>query len=161
MSECSKVFDYIQQRMIQGGIISTGCNDEEIAALETQYGIRFPAMYRIFLARMGHFARDFLVGTDWPYRYLSHLRRSAESLIAESGTSYRLPTDAFVFCMHQGYSFLFFQTAGDDPAVWLYVENDKAPKQVTPSFSSWLLDTVEAEIYWKSQRGGVGSPNAQ
>src|SRR5688572_28717618 len=110
MIDSNTTFDYIQQRMIDEGLVFTGCSDEEIAAIEKQFDIRFPAMYRRFLAQMGKFIRDFLVGTDWTYAHVRNpsLRKHAESLIAEADTSYELPKDAFVFCMHQGYSFLFF-----------------------------------------------------
>src|SRR5262245_38142773 len=120
MADPNATFDFIQQRMIKGGLIFTGCSDDEIAALEKQFDIHFPAMYRRFLAQMGKFIRDFLVGTDWTYADVSNpdLRSHAESLIAEADTSYQLPKIAFVFCMHQGYSFLFFHPVEDDPPIW-------------------------------------------
>jgi SMI1 / KNR4 family (SUKH-1) len=146
MRGCNEKFDFIQERMIYGGLCSTGCSDDEIKALEMQYDLQFPAIYRIFLTHMGHYARDFLVGTDWKYPRLKDLRGYAESLIAESNTSYRLPKNAFVFVMHQGYSFLFFHATSDDPPVWLYEECDEQPKLVSPSFSAWLVGTVEEHI---------------
>ena len=98
---------------------------------------------------MGHRAGDFLVGTNWTHRDLSDLRSAGEELIGEAATAYRLPTDAFVFAMHQGYSFLFFRVESDDPPVWLYVEYDKEPTEVAASFSRWLRDTVAEHLQYK------------
>jgi hypothetical protein len=161
MCDCTKTIDDIQHRMISGKTASSdsfaGCSEEEIATLENQCGIHFPEMYRTFLARMGRGAGDFFLGTEWKYPELKHLRSRAESLISATGTSYLLPQDAFVFAMHQGYALLFFYVTGDDPPVWSYVEYDTHPTEVSPSFSSWLRDTVEEHICSTAKSGDVGS----
>jgi len=151
MSDHSQIIDDVQQHMISSGLASSdsiiGCSEGEIQALEKQYDIRFPAIYRTFLARMGHGAGDFYVGTNWTYPDLSDLRRAGESLIGEARVSYRLPNDVFVFAMHQGYSFPFFHSVNDDPSVWLYEEWMEKPKEVAASFSCWLRDTVAEHIH--------------
>jgi hypothetical protein len=157
MNDYNVIIDGVQWQMISGGLASLdsiiGCTEDEIDALEKQYDIQYPTMYRTFLARMGHAAGDFLVGTDWTYPVLNRLRSHGESLIAEAGTAYRLPKEAFVFAMHQGYSFLFLHTMFPDPPVWLYVEGDKKPKEVASSFSGWLRETVSEESQLKAELG--------
>lgn len=122
-----------------------GCSEVEIASLEQQQGVVLPSAYRFFLKTMGHKAGSFLQGTDWDYKYLKTLREDAEYLLSSSKSSFQLPSDAFVFTMHQGYSFLFFQTGDDDPPVMLYVEEEQ-PRQVAVHFSEWLRGAVKDEI---------------
>ena len=119
MIDGCQVVDDIQQQMVGGRFASAdsivGCTEDEIQALEKKYDIRLPSIYRAFLGRMGHRAGDFLVGTNWTHRDLSDLRSAGEELIGEAATAYRLPADAFVFAMHQGYSFLFFASKAMTP----------------------------------------------
>jgi hypothetical protein len=58
---------------------------------------------------MGHGAGKFLRGTDAFCGTLFALRQAAEELLEENGINYRLPTNVFVFSMHQGYEFLYFE----------------------------------------------------
>jgi SMI1-KNR4 cell-wall len=68
------------------------------------------------------------------------LQEEAVALLNYNNEDFILPTDAFVFSMHQGYEFKYFKTSeGDDPPVYQYVEgNGHPPVMVWNSFSSYL-----------------------
>lgn len=125
-----------------------GCSKSEIDALESKWKIRLPAIYKDFLSAMGHCAGRFMVGTDYSYPKLLEFRGDAERLLREQQIGWTLPKTAFVFAFHQGYSFMFFDTAGGelDPAVFLYTEGETKPKEVAASFSQWLVKAVQDDI---------------
>lgn len=149
-------------KLIRSGMASAetivGCSEEEIASLERQYRVRLPDAYRCFLKTMGHKAGSFFQGTDWQYGYLQTLHASAETLLKSANGSFQLPDNAFVFAMHQGYSFLYFLTDNDDPHVVLYVE-DEQPRHVATHFSEWLRDTVKDEIKLMHEIADMNSRN--
>jgi hypothetical protein len=124
-----------------------GCSEADMAGLEAKLGLKLPAVYRRFLARMGRSAGKFLVGTDFLFHDLPTLRQQAERLLEEAGPHLTLAARAFVFTAHQGYQFLFFETGGGpDPEVFLFVEGEDEFQQVAGSFSSWLTGCVADEI---------------
>jgi hypothetical protein len=152
------------RKLRQSGLASASdicaCTDEQIADLESRMHLALPYTYRSFLSSMGEGAGKFLVGTDWTLPQLSGLRAKAEELLKECDLeSTVLPATAFVFAMHQGYQFLFFDTvAGNDPPVFLFVEGEHEPQRVFNSFSEWLLQCVNEEIetYRELQKGRRG-----
>jgi hypothetical protein len=143
--------DTVVERLTQSGLANEdslhGCSEEEIRQLERIFQLSLPTAYQHFLRRMGRSAGEFLVGTDFLDDRLPELRGAAERLLERSATDFRLSADHFVFAMHQGYQFLFFDSrASDDPPVFLYLEDEPAPEQVSDSFSSWLLSAMEDEV---------------
>src|SRR5262245_27771180 len=138
-------------RLIAAGLAEPaaiqGCRDEEIERLGKESGVALPALYRLFLRRMGRSAGALLAGTDFLFADLASLRRQAEQLLEETKSPFRLKDRDFVFAVHQGYLFLFFDTnESDDPAVWLYDEDDAAPRRVFGHFTEWLEACVSDEI---------------
>jgi SMI1 / KNR4 family (SUKH-1) len=138
-------------RLIAAGLADPatirGCRGEEIDRIEKDLGMALPASYRRFLMKMGRSAGAFLSGTDFLLADLGGLRAQAELLLHEAKMGFHLKDTDFVFAVHQGYQFLFFDTAEpDDPAVWLYAEGDVAPRQVFGHFSQWLDACVSDEI---------------
>ncbi len=120
-----------------------GCSEEEIKELEAFFNTHLPSEYRNFLLTMGHSAGKFFVGTDIFYPSLFHLKLWAKDLLMENNVSFQLPDDAFVFSMHQGYTFLYFNLSeGEDPPVYMYLEGDESLRQVAPTFSEYLAETV-------------------
>lgn len=107
-----------------------------------------PSSYRSFLRLVGQGAGEFLVGTDWTFPCLAGLRASAERLLNENRVeSNALSSTAFVFAMHQGYQFLYFDGAlSVDPPVLLFLDGEAGPRQVSTSFSEWFLRCVDDEI---------------
>ena len=142
------LFDGIVDRLNFTGLASSnsirGCSEKEIAVLEKHFEIIFPRSYREFLKYFGRRAGQLFEGTDCFYEQLWDLRNWAEDLILENGLAFRVPRDAFVFSMHQGYEFLYIPTdAGDDPPVYQYVEDQGLPRLTWRSFTEFLLVSVE------------------
>jgi SMI1/KNR4 family protein SUKH-1 len=138
-------------RLIEAGLAEPaeirGCRDKDIERLEKESDVALPAYYRLFLSRMGRSAGAFLLGTDFLFADLGGLRRQAEQLLQETKAGFRLKDTDFVFAVHQGYQFLFFDTKeSDDPAVWLYDEGDDAPRKVFSHFPEWLNACISDEI---------------
>jgi len=101
------------------------CTEQEIAQLERQYHLTLPPAYQEFLRWMGHGAGRFLAGDGCFYDALPQLRAYALELLEENHVTYRLPDDAFVFSMHDGYQFLFFRVSeGENPPVYWYGEGE-------------------------------------
>ena len=125
-----------------------GCTPEQISALEAQTGVRLPSAYRSFLRTMGERAGEFLVGTDWTFRNLVGLKTAAERLLKRNRVEATpLSASSFVFAMHQGYQFLYFDAAASaDPPVFLFLDSESGPRKVFESFSEWLDRCVDDEI---------------
>jgi hypothetical protein len=132
-----------------------GCSDVEISSFERDAGVSLPVAYREFLRANGNEPDDMFRGSDCGLRYLPNLRAWATNLLAESGASYSLPESAFVFFMHQGYQFLFFDVAdaAPDPSVFYYCEGDLEPRCSNPTFSHWVREFVES-VRTSSEKGG-------
>ena len=120
-----------------------GCTQEQIETLTRALGRPLPRAYEEFLLAMGHRAGRFLRGTDTFWRHLSWLRKEADDLLRQDSAP-PLPESAFVFYMHQGYEFGFFDLgAGDDPPTYLYVEKWRAPRPAASSFSDYLAKQLQ------------------
>ncbi len=137
-------------RIIAGGLAVgddiSGCSPREIAALEAGFGRALPPGYRAFLARMGRGAGEFMQGTDMFLAHLGGLRDAAEALLAKSGSSTRLSSSDWVFAVHQGYQFLYFDAAAGDDAPVFHVMEGEAAKPVAASFEDWLDGAISDEI---------------
>jgi hypothetical protein len=139
----------IIQMLIDGRVATEGdirgCSDEEIERLETHYNVRLPQSYRDFLHAMGHRAGEFFGDNieDIYYDRVFGLRERAEEVLEDNDEPFRLPEDAFVFAMHEGYIFLYFRISkGDDPPVYIYKE-DGPPQELALSFYLFLYDIAE------------------
>ncbi|MDK2127018.1 SMI1/KNR4 family protein [Parachitinimonas caeni] len=120
-----------------------GCSQEEIAALEQSTGLSFPLQYREFLLAIGKRAGRLFQGTDIFLPAISGLKDEAINLLEENEEDFNLPKEAFVFSMHQGYEFNYFNTSeGDDPPVYQYVEGNGPPVLTWNSFSEFLNDSI-------------------
>jgi hypothetical protein len=131
------------------------CAMAELAQLEHDFGVRLPAAYRAYLLLMGRQPDYFFDGTDCAYRHLSRLRSAAMNLLSAHDSSFTLPTNAFVFSMHQGYQFMYFlcEDGSNDPAVYHYLENDPAPKRVSERFSEWMMLCAEDKREFEKSSG--------
>lgn len=125
---------------------TTGCSDSELRELERKQGRALPAAYLGFLRAVGGNAGEFLRGSDFLFAQLDDLQTGAQALLNDDGGP-TLPANAFVFCGHQGYQFLFF-TVDDcpDPPIQYYLEGTRSFRTVTACFSDWLTDTVKEEF---------------
>jgi hypothetical protein len=98
-----------------------------------------------FILTMGKGAGDLLAGSDVFYHQIEGLQDVAVEMLIEDGFPQKLSEDAFVFFMHQGYQFNFFNTsAGDDPPVYRYLE--ETDLETFPLIYSHLNDLLLQEL---------------
>ena len=153
----SSYIDAIEQSLLASGLAERdairGCNESEIRELEQLFGLTFPRVYREFLQKMGRQAGRLFLGSDVFLGRIRELRQYAEEILKESSTTFRLPVNCHVFLSHQGYVFLYFVAdSQDDPAVYRFVEGERAPTRVNSSFSSFLEDSVHDAGWMASER---------
>ena len=151
MSRATDAVEAAVERIREGGLAAErpleGLSEQEIGEVARRQGVRLPAAYLHFLSRLGRSAGDFLRGSDFLYPELLALKEYARELLEEDRAGLVLGDEHFVFFMHQGYQFLYFDTtASDDPPVHLYLEGEGEPEQVADAFSAWLKTAVEEEI---------------
>ncbi len=140
----------IREELLATGLVSPdeleGCTPEQIEVLTRSLGRPLPKAYEEFLLAMGHRAGCFMQGTDTFWRHLSWLREAADELLREDSAP-PLPQSAFVFYMHQGYEFGFFDLEdGDDPPVYQYVQRWRAARPATSSFSDYLAEMLKIHV---------------
>ena len=107
------------------GLKGSPCSADEVERLQNESGVKLPAAYKAYLLIAGQAPPSAWVGSDCACRHLPSLRTAAERILRESGRP-PLPTEAFVFLMHQGYQFFYFVADGrsDDPAIFYYLEGE-------------------------------------
>jgi hypothetical protein len=108
------------------GLDGRPATEPEVGQLEQASGFRLPASYKAYLLIAGHEPPSAWVGSDCTLGDLPGLRRGADELLRENGQP-PLPANAFVFLMHQGYQFFYFEADGmnDDPPVFYYLEGEQ------------------------------------
>jgi hypothetical protein len=97
---------------------------------------------------MGHSAGKFLQGSDCFFQHLLSLQEWAVELLNENNFPKKLPEDAFVFYMHQGYQFSFFRLSeGDDPPTYSYCEGTNQTTFIKSHkrFSDFMITEVEIQ----------------
>jgi hypothetical protein len=124
------------------------CTEGEVHALEQKCHCSLPRAYKEFLLTMGKGAGNFFVGSDLFYPDLDGMQEVAVEILTEVGFPQKLPEDAFVFFMHQGYLFNFFLTSdGDDPPIYRYLEG--TDRETFPliynHFTDFLLDEIQTQ----------------
>ena len=90
---------------------------------------------------MGKAAGDFMKGSDFFYERLFDLRESAEALLEDDNSNFTLPKNAFVFWVHQGYQFAFFNCESDNLAIFYYMEGEGA-KKIYDTFEDFLIEEI-------------------
>lgn len=139
------------EAMIKSGLATPdeiiGCSEEEIKEIESQRNLVLPASYKDFLRGMGKCAGWLLEGSDFYYPEMLDCQALAERLLAGDKTLFSLGQSCFVFIQHQGYQFMYFDTASNsfDPPVFHYLQGAEKPRQVAESFSKWLAATIAKE----------------
>jgi len=123
------------------------CSNEDITSLRAATGGVLPIVYEQYLLKIGRGAGKFMQGTDIFYPGIQGLKEEAIELLEENEEEFKLPVNAFVFSMHQGYEFLYFLlSGGDDPEIYQYVEGEGAPKKAWDSFTDFLSQSLAQHI---------------
>ncbi len=127
-----------------------GCSLENVEMREKNASLSLPLQYREFLLGIGRGAGILFQGTDIFFPSIIGLKTDAVNLLKENGENFTLSSVDFVFSMHQGYEFCYFNTSeGDDPPVYQYIEGSGSPMIVWKSFSDFLMDSID--IYSRSR----------
>ncbi|WP_081005854.1 SMI1/KNR4 family protein [Pseudomonas asplenii] len=143
------VRDIFHELVLRGVILDSalvGCSEVEIASIEQHFGCKVPLAYREFLTIAGRSAGKIFCGVDIFYPRLLSLKFEADELLDELGLSDLLPTDAKVFCMHQGYEINYFLPVADDPPVFQFFEGQSSIDKTWDSFSSFLISSIENHL---------------
>jgi hypothetical protein len=122
-----------------------GCTSEEIEFLKQSQGVDFlPETYVQFLEEMGQGAGLLFLGSDYTYNFLIVLKENALSTLKSARSQLKLPDDAFVFLMHQGYIFYYFHTKNldNDPAIYGYKAGEKEFKLISATLSEHFNNSV-------------------
>jgi hypothetical protein len=97
---------------------ASGCSPDEVERVRVDQGVDLPWSYECFLRSMGRDSGGIFAGSELSYPEVLGLRRDAQDLLRENGSTFTLPPDALVFWMHQGYQFAFMQgSEGPNPTV--------------------------------------------
>ena len=129
------------------GLTGRAWDASDIARLEEHLGLPIPVAYRAYLLIAGGSNPPALRGSDVSGNYVYRLREVAISLLRGNGNPFRLPNDAIVFFMHQGYNFCYFHADGitDDPPVYFYMEGDTksdAQRMIHERFTDWVDESA-------------------
>jgi hypothetical protein len=121
-----------------------GLDEEQVSLLEFELGVEFPTLFRTFLRELGLSCGLVFTGSDCnPKDYSSFLEVAAD-LVAQSGLELFLTDKSVVFLVHQGYTFLYFESAaGYDTAILQYTEGEDGPQQIASTFA----ELVDSELH--------------
>ncbi|MEK4854845.1 SMI1/KNR4 family protein [Paenibacillus sp. FSL H7-0756] len=100
------------------------CNEDEILKLKKLMPTKeLPLTYLEFMCKAGN-GIEFLAGTHYSMKYILELKEWAVELLDENNFPKKLTDNQFVFMIHQGYMFWYFNLdEGDNPPVYHYDES--------------------------------------
>lgn len=118
------------------------CDEHDILKLKNLIPTKeLPLTYLEFMYRAGN-GIEFLVGTQYSMKYIAELKEWAVELLDENKFPEKLTDNQFVFMMHQGYMFWYFNLdEGDNPSVYFYDESLDLTdfKKVSDTLSKFLI----------------------
>lgn len=122
------------------------CSKDDISKLVKLSPIQtLPKVYLDFMNKAGN-GIEFLVGTDYSMKYIFDLKEWAIELLEENNFIKKLTDNQFIFMMHQGYMFWFFNlNDGDDPTVYCYNESVELDdfNKVSDTLSDFLISLYD------------------
>lgn len=99
---------------------------------------KMPLAYRLFLQTMGAGAGCYFRGTSIYYPTMIGLTEDAQGILEDDDGNTKLPDDALVFAMHQGYQFFCFRCNSDNPPVHHYMEGETEATMWADSYTQFL-----------------------
>jgi hypothetical protein len=138
-------------RLRELGVTGEACDEWTVQDLEQQFGVELPPAYKAFLLLAGN-GWEPLEGSHYAIEdNLANLQRSGQRIMKHDGG--KLPDDAFVFLVHQGYACNFFLTQdGEDPPVYEYVEGMPSVRRVAARLTEWLVAELSRSRAFREQR---------
>lgn len=124
---------------------SIGCYEEEVTALERQFGFPFPEACRQFLLWMGKDLKGVFVGSGWFYNDVISNSRDLKSLLTDNKVDFELPAHYLAFFMHQGYMAAWFTLPkeSENPVVYFYHECKMARPRIEGKFTEFLFSDMK------------------
>ncbi len=117
------------------------CDSEILNCFLSRFSdIKLPSAYVDFMRYAGD--GSYWIGSDCSFDDVPKLREWADELLEENSFPCKLKDDDFVFWMHQGYMFYYFNLSeGDDPPVYYYSEAAEISSFVkcSDSFTSFII----------------------
>ncbi len=142
-----------------------GCTEAEIQSLEDALHIQLPEAYREFLGWIGKLRGALTTDNHgWRDNYLIDLQVGAQQILWENNFPQKLPSNAYVFSMHEGFIFYFFNLNGDDnPPLYSYMEGETEFRKEFCSFIefleyrmlfAYLVDqkSIKENFYWLKEQ---------
>jgi hypothetical protein len=136
-----------------------GCSVEAVEGMRQVFSGKLPRAYAEFLFWAGHHGGELLRGSSCFMHDLPDIQSAADALLRANGFRHRLPSDAVVIWMHQGYQFLFLRLGeGDDPPLHYYNEYDGMRDfawRRYPTFTEFLAREVAGHAQMAQEIAGV------
>ena len=124
-----------------GGVNGEPCDEWQLHDIEQLLGVELPPAYRAFLLIAGHGFGPFEGSRHTFDDDISELQTACRTIFRRDQAD--VPSGAFAFFVHQGVVVrFFFLNAGNDPAVFEYVEHWPPAIQLAQSFSEFLLHEI-------------------
>jgi SMI1-KNR4 cell-wall len=139
-------------RLCDLGISGEVSDEWTVQDLEQQLGVELPPAYKAFLMLAGN-GWEPLEGSHYAIEDdLADLQRAGQRIMKHDGG--KLPDEAFVFRVHQGYACNFFLTQdGEDPPVYECVEGMPPVRRVAARLTEWLAGELSRSRAFREQRG--------
>jgi len=121
-----------------------GYSEQEVTAAESRLGVQFPQMFRAYLLELGKsrgelYCNSLMAGIT----EFEQFQADALALITETDPGLSLPSDAVVFLLYCGETYVYLQADGGfDGPTMQWIEPKRELKQVATTFA--LM--VDAEL---------------
>lgn len=133
----------IIKRIEERGYDLKGLDVSQIKKIKDFYNVRLPKDYEFFLEKLGLDGGGFMRGESCFFDKIFELKEYANDLLSEDESDFKLKPEDFVFYVHQGYMFYFFDTSLDDPSIFFYEEGDMQPTLKFSSFHDFLKEQID------------------
>lgn len=155
--EMIKNVEELRERLFTSRIVKNeqdlqGCNSDEIAYIESKYGV-LPRTYREILGLLGHSAGKLVSRSEFEFYFDQIIkmnewqRRIIFESIAEGEECTTLPENAFCICARNGDPCFIIADGQDDCSVYLLQENDTI-KEMYTSVMDWIEAFVKDAEHW-------------
>lgn len=148
----------LRDRLFTSGIVKNeqdleGCNSEEIAYIESKYGV-LPRIYKEILGLLGHNAGKLVSRSEFEFYYdqiIEHNEWRRQSLlesIAEGDECTTLPDNAFCICARNGDPCFIIADGQDDCSVYFLHDDCRTITKMYTSVMDWIEVFVKDAEHW-------------
>lgn len=141
-----KLINYMNEEGLHKHLI-VGCLEAEINELQRKQEVVYlPELYKDFLRIMGKTTSRMLpLVSELQYQHLLTGKKVAQNILKADNIGLSLPVDAFVFLIHQGDAFSFFETKDrvEDPQVYTYQGESDQFEKTYEKLSACLFEMID------------------